>query len=204
MPDPTKSATPPGADGPARRVAVVALRLVAAAGVVWIGFLLLIDRWRAGEAAVVVAGLGVVGVHTAQRLGDQIVVVAPGGPSFLTDIEPLCSSLGVVLAFAAVAAIVATGDRRRRLRAAAIGAGIVVVCNLVRMTATVLVGVWEGPGEIEPFHDGIATAFAVVFVLTALALFVGTLCPPRRPNDPRSNSSEAAARKFVMSGKSRR
>ena len=150
-------------------------RFVIAATSVWVCFELAIDRWRALEAGVVVAVLRLLDVAGVQRVGDQILVVSGAGHTFSADIGPLCSSLGIVLAFGASAGLVATGDPRQRLRAFVIGAAIVVTCNLVRIGATVVVGVESGPGAIEPFHDGIATWFAVAFVLTSLGLFVTRL-----------------------------
>ena len=55
---------------------------------------------------------------------------------------------------------------------------MIIVGNWIRLTGTVFIGATRGPGSIEPFHDGAATGFAVVFTLAALLLFVSTLHPP--------------------------
>lgn len=154
---------------------MVLARAVAVVTSVWIGFVVLIDRWRGIEASVVVAALRLLGVHAASRIGDQIVVHRPNGTVFLANIEPLCSSLGIVLLFGAMAAFAVAGARRRRARAFALGACVIVVCNLVRIGATVSVGLWKGPGTLEVFHDGLATGFAVLFVLVGCAVFAFSL-----------------------------
>ncbi|MCU1360760.1 MAG: hypothetical protein JWN99_2049 [Ilumatobacteraceae bacterium] len=157
-----------------------AARLAAVVATVWIGFTLLIGAWRAAEAWVVVAGLGAFGVHSASRVGHQIVVTRADDSMFLANIGPLCASLGIVLLFGAIAVFAVSGDRRQRVRAFVRGAGIVVVCNLIRISSTVLMGLWKGPAALESFHDGLATGFAVVFVLTGCALFAFSLPPVSR------------------------
>ncbi|MEO5901219.1 MAG: exosortase/archaeosortase family protein, partial [Ilumatobacteraceae bacterium] len=172
-----------------QRVTALVQRTIPAAAFVWACLTLFGHAWRAAEAGSVVLALHLLGGGNAQHLGDRILVASPGGATFLTNIEPWCSSLAIVATFAAVAAVMPTAPRRR-IRAFVVGAGIVVACNLMRMLATVLVGVWAGPGEIEPFHDGLATGFAVLFVLFALAAFVSILWPPR----PASRRIGAATR----------
>jgi exosortase/archaeosortase family protein len=162
-----------------RRVGNIVARLIAATAFVWAGFSMSVDRWRSGEATVVVWFLHFVGVDSPKRVGDQILVVAGVGHTFSVNIGWWCSSLGMVLAFGAFAMIVASGDRRRRWRAFGLGAGLIVSCNLVRIAATVLVGVRFGPGSIEAFHDGVATWFAVLFVLGGFGLFVSSLAGGR-------------------------
>lgn len=162
---------------PHRSAALIGVRVVLATASVWVGFALAIDRWRSAEAAVAVAILRALGVDDAVRWGEQILVLGGTGRTFSADIGPWCSSLGVVLVLAVVAVLVVRGDRRRRVRAFVRGAAIVVACNSIRIVAAVLVGVHVGPGSIERFHDTIATAFAVGFVLAAFAAFVLTLVP---------------------------
>lgn len=155
-------------------------RAAAAAIALYVGFTLSVGPWRTVEAALSLATLHLLGVDDATRWGDQIVLLGDPGRSFSADIGPWCSSAGVVLAFAAVATIVARGDRRRRARAFLRGSGVVVFANLVRIVATVCVGAWSGPQHIEHFHDSVATTFAVLFVLTGLAVFTTTLLGSRR------------------------
>jgi exosortase/archaeosortase family protein len=151
---------------------------------VWMAFRLLIDAWSSLEAAIVVGSLRLAGWHAAHRYGDQILVDRSGGRSFVANIGPLCSSLGLVLAFAAVAIVGDRGNARQRRRAFFMAAGIVVVCNLLRMTVTVAVGIGHGPAALESFHDGAATMFAVAFILVSSAVFVWSLPMFRlRPTD---------------------
>ncbi len=147
---------------------------------VWLVFRLLIDAYSAVEAAMVVGGLRLVGSAGVRRFGEQIIVDRSDGRTFVANIGPLCSSLGLVLVFAAVAILGDTGNARQRRRAFALAAGTVVMCNLLRMAATVGIGISRGPAALESFHDGLATTFAVAFISVALTLFVRSL-PMFRP-----------------------
>jgi exosortase/archaeosortase family protein len=154
------------------RIGNLAGRVVAATALVWIVCAVCGDRWRATEAGLVVAFLHLVGVDSVERHGDQIFAVGRDGLVFSANIGQWCSSLGIVVAFAAFAGVIASGDRHRRWRAFYSGAGLIAACNLARIAATVAVGVGLGPGSLEGFHDTIATWFAVMFVLGGFALFV--------------------------------
>ncbi|MBI5087923.1 MAG: hypothetical protein HZB15_03365 [Actinobacteria bacterium] len=152
----------------------VAMRAATASLGVLAAFSLLAGLWRSAEAAVVVAGLRVFGVGGVDRVGDQIV--GRSGPSlFLANIGPLCSSAGVVLLLGLLAVSTSRGEPRMRARAFARAALTVIVCNLVRIAATVAVGVRNGPLALEHFHDSAATAFAVMFLVVGFGVFVQAL-----------------------------
>ena len=170
------------------RSAVLAARIVIAAVAACVGFSLWIDRWRSMETVVVVRLLHLVGVHSPQNVGDQIIAVDGLGSGFAVYISQSCSSLGLVAGFGAFSAIVARGNPRRRWLAFAMGSGLVVAGNLMRVAVTVFVGVRSGPGSIQSFHDGVANWFAVALVLGACGLFAWNLPRDRdRPQRPRSD-----------------
>lgn len=143
-----------------------------------------------------VIALRLVGIGEPERAGDQILVLAGPGVPFSAEVGPWCSSFGVVLVLLAYTTIVATGDGGRRRRAFIRGAALVVIGNLVRIGATIVVGVTSGPGSIESFHDGLGTGFAVLYVLVGFAVFVGCLPNPARyglRKALQANGDEAAA-----------
>ncbi|CAN5579491.1 hypothetical protein BH10ACT2_BH10ACT2_25620 [soil metagenome] len=158
-----------------QRLPMAVARVTAVAAATWVGFVLLIDDWRAAEASVVVNTLDALGITGATRFGAQIDVERANGASFLANIGPLCSSLGVVLLMSAIAIFAVRGSRRRRAAAVLRGAGVVIVCNLLRIGGTVVTGLRNGTVALDAFHDGLATAFAVLFVLGGFALFAFSL-----------------------------
>jgi exosortase/archaeosortase family protein len=153
----------------------VALRAAAASALVVMAFSIVAGAWRAAEAAVVVTALRLFGVEGVERAGDQIVGRSAPGSLFLANVGPLCSSAGVVLLLGLLAVSTGRGEPRMRARAFARAALTVIVGNLVRIAATVAVGVWSGPLALERFHDGAATAFAVVFLVAGFGVFVQSL-----------------------------
>ncbi|MGE0000285.1 MAG: exosortase/archaeosortase family protein [Ilumatobacteraceae bacterium] len=153
----------------------VAVRAAAAATAVLAAFSVLAGVWRSAEAAIVVTALRTFGVGDVDRFADQIVARSDAGPMFLADIGPLCSSAGVVLILGMLAVSTTRGEPRMRVRAFARGALTVVGCNLARIAMTVAIGVWRGPVALEHFHDGLATAFAVVFLVASFGVFVQSL-----------------------------
>jgi exosortase/archaeosortase family protein len=80
--------------------------------------------------------------------------------------------------------VVLPGSPRTRRRALAAALAIVVVGNVVRLTAVGWVAATWAPSSVDAFHDGPATAFAVVAVLLAVAV-VALGAPWRRPAPPR-------------------
>jgi exosortase/archaeosortase family protein len=179
----------------ASRIAWTAARVAVAVGSVWGAFRLLSEWWRVAEAQLVVMTLRLVGIGEPERAGDQILVLAGPGMSFSVEVGPWCSSLGFVLVLLAYATMVAAGDSGRRRRAFIRGAALVVIGNLVRIGATIVVGVTSGPGSIESFHDSLATGFAVLYVLVGFAVFVDSLPDTiwtRRPASACSNREPIA------------
>ena len=155
------------------------VRIPVALALVWVAFGWSIDGWRSMEAALsVFVAREVSGWDQVGSTGGEILIVSRSGGSMLINIAPTCSSLAVVLVLATAAALLARGDPRRRFRGFALGATVVVAGNLARVTATVLVGIWNGPAAVARFHDGIAPYFAAAFLLIGLAAFTVTLWPP--------------------------
>lgn len=146
------------------------------------GFLVLIDRWTAVEAWAVGGLAGAVGSAEVARSGHQLLVRGDAG-TFVLTVSGWCSSLAPVLGAVAVA-VLAPGLRRRRLRAAASAIAVLMVGNLVRVTAVVVVGADLDVARLEPFHDGPATAFTVVLVLGAAAVMAWSTLPTRAPVRP--------------------
>jgi exosortase/archaeosortase family protein len=140
---------------------------------------LLNGAWRTAEAAVVavVADIGPGSVEWAG--GDQIWVIGAAAP-FVAVVGPWCSSIGPVLAtFGLCAAFART---RSVVRAAALAAIVLVVGNLVRMVAVVMIGARSGAADLEIAHDGWATWWAVAVVLGAAAI-VATAFRRAQPAD---------------------
>jgi exosortase/archaeosortase family protein len=128
-------------------------------------FRMLVGIWTSVEAAAAGSVAATVGSTEFVRSGHQLLVTGDKGV-FVLIVSGWCSSLGAVLAVTAVA-FAARGDRRRRARSAVAASAMLVLGNVGRVAAVVIVGADVDPARVEPFHDGPATAFTVALVLAA-------------------------------------
>jgi exosortase/archaeosortase family protein len=147
----------------------VAGRLAALVVVVPFAFVALRSWWISAETAVVGGLLSMLGVDV-QRTGAELLLHDHGDPIVLVVIG-WCSSLGPLLALVGLAWAL-PGQVRRRPGALCAAVALVVLGNLVRLTAVGWVAARWAPTAVDGFHDGPATAFAVVVVLLAVAIVV--------------------------------
>jgi exosortase/archaeosortase family protein len=164
-----------------RRILAVLARLGVAFGSTILVFWLLIDPWRDIEARVVSTLFSAVGTRAAsQSFGNQILVIPTHSRPFLATISPSCSALAAILAFAALSIFVVRSDPRRRLMAFTAAAVLILVCNFLRISLSVFVGIHTDAQGLTVFHDWIGTAFGILYVLGGFTLFLWVLLPSNR------------------------
>jgi exosortase/archaeosortase family protein len=158
-------------------LAVIA-RLTLTFASVFIAFTLLVDPWRRWEARSVTGVLGVLGVAGANRsYGNEILVIPNSSSPFLATISPSCSALAAVLTFVAISVFLLRGEPMRRVTAAAGASALVFVCNLLRISLSVLVGLYTDSHGLVVFHDWVGTAFGLLYVLGGFTLYLWLLLP---------------------------
>jgi exosortase/archaeosortase family protein len=126
-------------------------------------------------------------VHLLQALGGRvdsltdhsILVVPDGGAPFRVIVTASCSALAPVLALFALTLVAGRGAPPRRLLAATVAAGVVVAGNLVRIAASVGIGLWTGRSSLVLFHDVVGSVFGVGYTVFGYLLVVGLLLPRR-------------------------
>jgi exosortase/archaeosortase family protein len=161
-----------------RQWGVVTLRLGLTFASVWFGFNALITPWRHAEAAAVIRSLNRLGVHRVYgSYGNKILVIPYGGHPFIAEISPSCSALAAVLAFGAIALLLFEGPVRRRIAAFAAAAGLVLLCNLLRIGLSIVVGIESNSHGLVVFHDWVGTAFGLIYVLGGFTAFLFLLLP---------------------------
>jgi exosortase/archaeosortase family protein len=161
----------------ARRRAVVA-RVVAMIVLTSAAFAVLQRPARTIEAR---AAAGVLRLAGATRVWhvppDAIQVVPTGHDPFRAVVTPACSALASMLALAGLASVVPLSARRRRLLAVLAAMGLVAAGNLVRIVASVAVGLLQGRASLVLFHDWAGSAFAFAYVLGGYVLFLFLVLP---------------------------
>jgi exosortase/archaeosortase family protein len=164
-----------------RQWAIVLARLGITFASVWIGFFALITPWRHAEADAVIRGLNEFGVHRVYgSYGNKILVIPHASHPFIAEISPSCSALAAVLAFGAVALLLFEGPIRRRFGAFAAAAGLVLVCNLLRIGLSIFVGIESDAHGLVVFHDWVGTAFGLLYVLGGFTAFLFLLLPSNK------------------------
>jgi len=156
-------------------------RLTLTFGTVYGGFILLLNPWRYTEADVVTSLLNVFGVDRVQGgYGNQILVMPAHDHAFLASISPSCSALAAVLAFAAISLFLVRGEPPRRFIAFVGAAGLVLVCNMLRIAMSIWVGLVTSEHGLVVFHDWVGTAFGLLYVLGGFTLFLFLLLPSNK------------------------
>jgi exosortase/archaeosortase family protein len=164
-----------------RQAIAVLARIAIAVGVTIAAFWTLIDPWRNVEARAVSALFSTLGARGAsQSFGNQILVIPNHSSPFLATISPSCSALAALLAFGTIAVFVVRTDPTRRLMAFAAAALLILVCNLIRISLSVYVGIQTNAQGLTVFHDWIGTAFGILYVLGGFTLFLWVLLPSNR------------------------
>ncbi len=164
-----------------RQWAIVVLRLGLTFTTVWVGFQLLVNPWRKLEASGITGVLHSVGADRVRDgYGNQILVVPWTQRPFLATISPSCSDIAAVLAFGAIAAFLVKGAAHRRLLAF-VGASIfIVACNVLRIAASILVGIETGSRGLVVFHDWVGTLLGLIALLGGFVIFVFIQLPSTR------------------------
>ena len=165
-----------------RHVLGVLVRLGLTFGVTIALFEILLDPWRDEEAKLVAGALGGLGASEAsQAFGNRILVIPDAATPFLATISPSCSGLAAILAFGAISLFLVRGDPGRRLLAFLAAAGVIMVCNLLRIGLSIWVGLRTDLSGLTVFHDWVGTAFGLLYVLGGFTVFLWVLLPgPRR------------------------
>lgn len=122
-----------------------------------------------------------------QLFGDHYFQVLPRhSGAFRAQLTPFCSSLVPVLALAAIAVFVLSGRPLRRVVAFVCAACVVVFCNVLRVAASVWVGLEVGTRGLVLFHDWVGTVFGIGYTMVGFFLMLFLLLPRATERIPRA------------------
>lgn len=158
-----------------RRFEVLAA-LALCLGLALAGFRLLNVPMRNLEVAVVLAMLGD-GHHVSAVAHHTFQVLPAGSLPFRARVTPYCSALVSVLALGAIAGFVLRGPPWRRIAGFVVAATVIVACNVLRITASLLIGVHIGLSGLVLFHDWVGTFFGIAYTMGGFFLMLYVLLP---------------------------
>lgn len=134
------------------------------------------------EASIVGRILNVRGWSGVSAQGPVFVVWTGQGPPTTLKITWSCSAAVQVAAVGGGLLVFGTSRGRARLAGIAVGATVVVLGNLVRLTATVWLAGAHGPGASLLFHDWAGTAITLAMGATGIVL--GSMTAHRLTDQP--------------------
>ena len=141
------------------------------------GFWVLNVPMRSWEVAGVL-GLLHLGTGKVSVVSHHSFQVLPGSHlPFRAHVTPFCSSLVSVLALASIALFLLRGPLVRRLMAFSAAAALVVGCNMVRIAASLAVGLGYGDRSLVLFHDWVGTVFGLAYTMGGFFFMLWLLLP---------------------------
>jgi exosortase/archaeosortase family protein len=151
--------------------------LILCVSVTVVGFLLLNGPVRTAEIALVLRVLRFDASQLSAVPGHAIQALPRTGLAFRVQVTPYCSSLIAVLALGGIAAFILHGPLGRRMVAFAAAAALVVACNVVRIAASIWVGLRWGAGDLVLFHNWVGTLFALAYTLIGFLFMLYLMLP---------------------------
>lgn len=158
------------------------VRVAGLMALVCIGFVVLRGPFRGLETAAATALLQALGAGAVTRpLPDAIAVFPAHHPAFVALVTPSCSSVTAALAILALGLVAPHHDRVRKGMAIALAVMLVVLGNVLRIAASVAVGLVAGRSSLVLFHDWVGGLFTFGYILGAYIVLLYLLLPRARP-----------------------
>jgi len=154
------------------------LKVAAVCGGAALGFVLLQARMRSLEAQGALWLLHLVSTRSAFGIAPTTVLVVPRHhAAFDVLITPSCSSLASLLAFACLTPLMPRCPLRRRALAFGTAATVIAVGNVLRIAASIGVGLLAGRASLVLFHDWVGSMFTFVYTMGGYILMLSLLLP---------------------------
>jgi exosortase/archaeosortase family protein len=169
-----------------RRRAVVFSALGMGIALAFVGFYTLSGPVRDLEMRAVLALLSRLGDRASSVNGHVFQVLPSDHAAFRAELTPYCSSLIAMLALAAIAIFVLHGPWSRRLFALTAAMSAILVCNVLRITASVWMGYRFGDRALVLFHDWAGTLFALAYTMAGFFLMLYLILPSAKARIPRA------------------
>jgi exosortase/archaeosortase family protein len=135
---------------------------------------------RQAETAAAIALVHPLSTRVFRPSTTSIGVVPVTGRPFQAVVTPTCSSLSSVLAIVGLGSLCPRS--RRRTAAVFAAAATVAAGNVVRIAASVAVGIAAGRGSLILFHDWVGSVFAFAYTLGGYILMLSVLLSRSTPD----------------------
>lgn len=149
-----------------------------------------VRRWETLATANIVRGLGFHGVPTV--VGTSILLEPFHHGAFWVTLTPSCSALAPALAVTCLAMMMPRPTSRRAL-AVASSVAAVFIGNFLRISSSIVVGLYAGNSSLVLFHDWVGSMIGFVFTLGGFVLMLWILLPARGASPIPSVATEGAS-----------
>lgn len=154
------------------------LRTVGVIGVLTAVFFVFQADFRTAEATLCADIAALITPHRALEVqGPYILIVPYHSQAFVAYVTPTCSSFAPMLALLCLSTILPRHSGPRRAVAALVSMAIVFIGNLLRISASVLAGVYAGRGTLVLFHNWVGSAFTFLYILGGFMLMIAVMLP---------------------------
>jgi exosortase/archaeosortase family protein len=169
-----------------RSAKLALLRVAVVAAVVPLAFVFLSAPEQSFEAALdrsLLAHIGL-GAHVPSAFRDLIVVRPFSQAPFLVEITPSCTALASVVALVCLVGVL-PAPRKRRLLALVIACAGIYAGNILRIEASIIVGIFEGRATSVLFHNWVGATFGFLYTVGGFVLVL-YICLPALPPGARA------------------
>jgi exosortase/archaeosortase family protein len=143
-------------------------------------FLALVQPVRRAEASAAAGLLHLLGAEgVTVQLGTSIQVFPPEHAAFRASVTPSCSCLSALLAIGYVAGFLPRGPRKHRLPVVLVAMFAVAAGNVVRIAASLGIGLVAGRVSLILLHDWVGSVFTFAYTLGGYLLMLYLLLPAR-------------------------
>ena len=124
---------------------------------------------------------GLVAPGRVEIVSSTVVFVSPWHHSpFLVIVTPSCSSISSVCSLVCLASLLKSVKRTRLAGALLVAVATIVVEHVVRIAASLAVGLFAGESSLVLFHDWVGSTFAFLYTLLGFIVLLFMLLPSGR------------------------
>jgi len=160
------------------RAGSTAIKVACVCAAAALGFILFESTARALETTASLWALHHLGAHAAFGIAPTTVLIVPRHhAAFDVLITPSCSSLASLLAFGCLAPLTPWRPPTRRVLSFGMAAVVIAIGNVLRIAASIAVGLIAGRASLVLFHDWVGSMFTFVYTLGGFILMLTLLLP---------------------------
>jgi exosortase/archaeosortase family protein len=159
----------------------VGLRIALVIAANLVAFVVFQHDARVGETWLSTHLAGLVGPGRIHTVAFTTVLVQPAHhASFFVIVTPSCSSISSVCSLVCLASLLRSSRPRRVVVAFLAAALTIVLGNVIRIAASIAIGLSAGEVSLVLFHDWVGSTFAFAYTLFGFVMMLFMLLPRRR------------------------